>query len=431
MPLFQKNNKRSKLHSLLHRCRIQNFWSKCTLNRTFNSAILYICIAIIFCFLAIFKAHAHAPGQSYLYFQVYDQKVTTRVEITVDDLNQALDLDLPTNRQAKAEEIEPHLQQIQDYINQNLIISHNQQQYPLEYQGYHHFKTGFARFLTFDYQIGNLPEIPSQLDVYYGVLLDIEPKHKNLVVIEHNWDGGIFANESSVSLVFSANSPPQTLDLSSASFFKGFLAVIKIGFLQIFEGTDHILFLIALILPSVLPRENLGGKPVQSFRLAGFYVIKIAIVFGVAHSITLALATLQIVELSTRIVQSIIALSIAIAAVNIIYPLFGSRIWLIIFAFGLFHGFAFAHVLAKLGIVQEYTFWSLFGFNLGIELGQITIIAIVFLILYLLSKQKFYSQFLPKIIAICLIIISMYWFIERAFDVNLHALGWLKNFLNL
>ncbi len=429
---YRKNNK-SNLYlplSLLNNSPKNNIWAKITQNKVLNSIILYISIAILFCLLSILNATAHSPGQSYLFFKIYDQAIETSVEITVEDLNQALNLDLPTNRQAEKEDIEPHLEQIKDYIDKNLTISNNQQQYTLKYQGYSTFKTEFARYLIFDYRIDNLLEIPQKLDVYYGVLLDLKPKHKNLVVIAHNWKTGTFSNESTVSLIFTANSPPQTLDLSSSSLLQGFISVVKLGVLHIWEGIDHILFLIALILPSVLRRDELGWQPVKNFRPAFFYVIKIATAFTIAHSITLALATLKIVEVSSRIVESIIALSIAIAAVDIIYPIFGRRIWLIIFGFGLFHGFGFANVLAELGIVQEHALLSLFGFNLGVELGQIAIIAVVFPLLYLFRQQKLYTKLMLKFGAIFLFVVAIYWLIERAFDVDFNALALVKQIFN-
>ena len=401
------------------KCLKKSICKVLTQNRTLRSIFAQISIAILFCLFLISNATAHSPRQSYLYFKIYDRAIETRVEITVKDLNQALGLDLPGNRRAKAKDIAPHLDQIKEYIDDNLTISRDGQEYTLKFQKYNLFKTTFAQFVTFDYRLDNLEEIPEKLEVYYGVLLDIKPKHKNLVVIEHNWKTGTFANESGVSLIFTPNSQPQTLDLSSASIWRGFLSVVKLGFLHIWEGIDHILFLVALILPAVLRRENYRWQPVQKFRPAFIHIVKIATAFTIAHSITLALATLQILEIPARLVESLIALSIAIAAIDIIYPIFKEKIWLVIFGFGLFHGFGFANVLAELGIVREHALLSLFGFNLGIQLGQIVIIAVVFPILYLLRKQKFYTNFVLKFGTIFLFLIALYWLTERSFDISL------------
>ena len=91
----------------------------------------------------------------------------------------------------------------------------------------------------------------------------------------------------------------------------------------------------------------------------------------------------------------------------------------IIFIFGLFHGFGFAEELAKLNFAGQYTLPLLFGFNLGVEIGQVLIIAIVFPILYFLRKPIFYRRYFIKAGAVLLGITSAYWFIERAFDINI------------
>jgi hypothetical protein len=204
--------------------------------------------------------------------------------------------------------------------------------------------------------------------------------------------------------------------------------MIKSGIWHIWMGFDHILFLLALLLPSVLRFRskdevlpvgvhNNVWKPVERFKAALKNVIKIVTFFTIAHSITLCLAAFQIISLHPRLIESIIAISIALAAIHNIYPLLSRKEWLIAFVFGLFHGFGFASVLAEKGLGGSYLGLSVFGFNLGVEIGQLAIIALVFPILYLLRKTFLY----PKIRvfgSIFLIFISLYWFIERAFGVD-------------
>jgi hypothetical protein len=100
---------------------------------------------------------------------------------------------------------------------------------------------------------------------------------------------------------------------------------------------------------------------------------------------------------------------------------FGRKIWWIVFAFGLFHGFGFASVLGDLGIGGEFLGYTLLAFNVGVELGQVAIVAAVFPVLYLLRKTAFYVSFAMPVSAVLLIIVSTYWFIERAFNVDLPA----------
>jgi len=156
--------------------------------------------------------------------------------------------------------------------------------------------------------------------------------------------------------------------------------------------------------------------------------LKIVTFFTLAHTITLSLAALQIITLPSRVVESIIAFSIGLAAYHNIKPIFRGKDWVIAFIFGLFHGFGFASVLGDIGLKDEFLVYSLLGFNLGVEIGQIAIIAAIFPILYLIRKRAIYS----KIIvfgSIVLILISLYWVIERVFDVNLGIEDYIRRTL--
>ena len=147
-------------------------------------------------------------------------------------------------------------------------------------------------------------------------------------------------------------------------------------------------------------------------------VIKIVTCFTIAHTITLSLAALGIITLPSRLIESVIAISIALAAFHNIRPLVNGKEWIIAFVFGLFHGFGFASVLAEKGIGGDYLVLSLFGFNLGVEIGQLAIIMLIFPVLFLLRKTSFYRIILIVGSAF-LIFMSLYWFTERIFDIEL------------
>jgi len=159
-------------------------------------------------------------------------------------------------------------------------------------------------------------------------------------------------------------------------------------------------------------------EAVDKFKPAFLYIIKIVTFFTIAHSITLALAALGIVELSSRWVETIIALSIALAAFHNIRPIFKHKEWLIAFAFGLFHGFGFASVLGEKGLEGDFMILSLLGFNIGVELGQLLIICMIFPVLFIFRKTKVYPPFI-KYGSMLLILISFYWVVERGLDTDL------------
>ncbi|MEL6140485.1 MAG: HupE/UreJ family protein, partial [Bacteroidota bacterium] len=261
--------------------------------------------------------------------------------------------------------------------------------------------------------------------ITYSPLFEVDKKHRGMLIVEHNWKAGIFENEALVSNIYSPGNIQQSLSLADTSVWKGFWALVKLGIWHIWIGLDHILFLFALILPSVVRRrKNTDGSsswswvPVEDFKSAFWYILKIVTFFTIAHSITLALASLKIINLPSSLVESIIAISIALAAFHNIRPIFKSREWIIAFGFGLFHGFGFASVLGEKGLSGDFMAYSLLGFNLGVEIGQVAIICLIFPVLYLIRKHKAY----PKLInygSILLILISIYWFIERAFGIDL------------
>ena len=398
-----------------------------------RSVINRIIIALITCWLCLTvsghipNAIAHAQGQNYLYFRIGENSISARAEISMEGLNNVLDLGFPKGKTARRKDIKPHLTKIKDYLSDHLKINCQPQTCNLEFQDFSFLNTTFTQFLLVNYEVIGFQTLPDTLQVTYDVILPDDSSHyTNMVLIEENWKTGTFGNESNPLLVFNEPGLTQNIDLTSGSLLQGFTSIVKLGIEHILEGIDHVLFLVALLLPSVVQRRDGRWQPVGKFSTALIYLVKVATVFTIAHSISLCLATLQIVEVPSRLVESVIAASIGLAAIDIFYPIFRRKMWLIIIAFGLFHGFGFAQVLAQLGVTRQHTFLSLFGFNLGIEIGQLAIIAVIFPLLYLIRKQWFYSRYILRGGGGILVVVSLYWLIERAFDVNLQILPTLQ-----
>jgi len=180
------------------------------------------------------------------------------------------------------------------------------------------------------------------------------------------------------------------------------LEYTSLGFTHILpKGLDHILFVLGIFLLS------LRLKPL-------LYQVT---AFTIAHSITLALSLYGVVSLSPSIVEPLIALSIVYVAVeNIVTPeLKPWRVW-VVFAFGLLHGLGFAGVLTELGLPREEFVTALIAFNVGVELGQLTVIALAFLAvgLWFRNKPWYRSRIvIPGSLAIAAT--GLYWTVERVF----------------
>jgi HupE / UreJ protein len=147
-------------------------------------------------------------------------------------------------------------------------------------------------------------------------------------------------------------------------------------------------------------------------------VLRIVTAFTVAHSITLSLATLGWVDLPSRLVEATIAASVVLAALNNVWPFFQGRRWMVAFGFGLIHGFGFASVLADLGLPRDALALALVGFNLGVEAGQLAIVAAFLPWAYALRQGVFYRRVVLWGGSLAIAAIAAAWFVERAFDLE-------------
>lgn len=363
------------------------------------------------------SAEAHQVGQSYLYLQVYEQSFTGRFEIALVNLNPALGLT------GTPEEITPdnwadHVEFLQAYYLDKVQLSAGGQPLSIEFTEPHFLGT-VSQFVTLSFDISGHDGVPERLDVNYEVLFDEDPEHRGFLIIESNWATGTFANESGISLVFSPDDRASSIDLTSRNRWRGFVAVVGLGIEHIWEGIDHILFLVALLLPAVMRREDGKWQPIERFTPALINVVKIVTAFTVAHSITLSLAALGVIELPGTLVEVIIAGSIAIAAADILFPIFRGRVWLVVLGFGFFHGFGFAGALSEMGVFGDHLWLPLLAFNLGVEIGQVVIVAILFPILFLLRKFWVYPKAIMPLGAVLLIVMSLVWVAERSLDFSL------------
>jgi hypothetical protein len=252
---------------------------------------------------------------------------------------------------------------------------------------------------------------PRVLQVNYRLFFDLDPQHKGLLKLD--------ANGLTHTAVFGVARPEQRFDLARASRVGQFLDYAREGVLHIWGGSDHLLFLLSLLLPAVLVRQEGAWRPVYSLRPAFIEVFKIVTAFTLAHSITLSLATLGVVTPPSRWVESAIAGSVLIAALGNIVAFAERRRWAIAFAFGLIHGFGFAAVLSDLGLPRQSLLLGLVGFNLGVEAGQILIVACFLPVAFSLRATWFYRRITLVGGSLVIAAIAGLWFTERAFNISL------------
>ncbi len=249
--------------------------------------------------------------------------------------------------------------------------------------------------------------------VAYSLLFDLDPQHRGLL--------NFVEDGESRSVVFSVDRPRQVLGGNTGGPLAQFAAYVHEGLWHIWLGFDHILFLLSLLLPAVLVRRDGKWSAVNDFRGAFWDVAKIVTAFTLAHSITLTLAALGVVSLPSRWVESAIALSVVLAALNNVFPVVNRGRWMAAFAFGLLHGFGFAGALADLGLPAGSLALSLAGFNIGVELGQLAIVALFLPAAFALRTTWAYRRVVLAGGSAIIASIAGVWLVERAFDVALFA----------
>ena len=170
----------------------------------------------------------------------------------------------------------------------------------------------------------------------------------------------------------------------------GFASIFRLGMWHIAEGTDHLLFLLTLLLPAPLLVLGSRWAGFAGVRHSVFRTLRVVTAFTIGHSITLALAALGLVRVPSRPIEVLIAVSIFVSALHAICPLFPGREAGIAAFFGLIHGLAFAVTLAELGLGRWERVASILAFNLGIETMQLIVVAATMPSLVLLSGTRAY-----------------------------------------
>jgi hydrogenase/urease accessory protein HupE len=237
----------------------------------------------------------------------------------------------------------------------------------------------------------NIEHKPEKLVVEYNMFLDdSDPSHANFASIKMNGE------QQEKILSFES----REIEIGEVSFFQTTKQFIVLGLEHIFTGYDHILFVISLLI---------GAKTIH-------HIFMLVTAFTIAHSITLALATFEIILLPSRFVESAIALSIVyIALINIFNKDSKHQPWLA-FGFGLIHGFGFAGILSEMKLDPTQMATSLFSFNIGIEIGQLLIVSIAFPIILWIKKItiKPIKWVIPST-SVAILAFGLVWFIQRAF----------------
>lgn len=389
------------------------------------------------------SAQAHNLDTSYARFKVSKEAIECKFTFDLLSLVRMIpNFDSNVDRQISVSELAAHSSEVYEYLRKAVRFEINGkaedfgQAQPVHFppdvgdsipeQDYHaatslvHF--GFRKSLT---------QAPGDFWVHFDLFRELSDLHSVLGAIEHEgeeyeilfryyepdylFDTGYAPDplampqrESSNDLAANStlNSTLKTTNKASSrsnintNRWQQFGSFIRLGVEHIFLGFDHILFLLSLIV-------------VCRFR----ELVKIVTSFTLAHSITLVLATLEVIQLPSRIVETAIAATIVYVAIENFWIKETKYRWMLTFCFGLIHGFGFAGVLRELSLPTQGLVRSLVGFNVGVELGQLVIVLALFPILTFVTKMK-YRLYVQNTISAMIALCGFCWFFDRAFGID-------------
>lgn len=357
-------------------------------------------------------ALAHRPSDSFLLLDLRGETVSGRWDIALRDLQQLLGLDVNGDLAITWGELKAARTAVVEHALGRLSLRSGAGACALtvtDLRVIRHAGNGYAALVL----AGDCPTMAG-LILNYGLLFQENPDHRGFLRVRHG------AGETTA--VLSPDASVLNLAPGATSAWDTARHFWREGVWHIWIGFDHILFLLALLLPTVLWWEAGRWRRADSFRLVLLRVCGIVTAFTVAHSLTLAVATLGWWVPPARWVESIIAATVVLAALNNLYPLVRIRTWRVAFFLGLIHGFGFAGVLGELGLPTQALVLALASFNLGVETGQLAIVLVVLPVAYGLRGTAFYRHGVLRGGSLVTALIAGIWLLERSLAIGLPGL---------
>jgi hypothetical protein len=357
-------------------------------------AVAALLLALLLAGLGIPAAEAHQQSTSFTTITLTPGHLGAEISFRPSDLVQAFGFDRNGDQRIDAGELAAGTARMSGYIASHVRLGADFQALTLTPRGSQLSTDDAGKDLcAFSFE-ATLAALPGEISLHVDFSDRLGKAHVNLTKV--------LAGSRVQQDVLAPDDPPKRFPVTGTPPLGAQLAqFVRLGIEHIFLGYDHICFLLALII--------LGGRLRD--------LIKIVTAFTIAHSFTLILAALQVVHLPSRLIESGIAISIAYVATENFFLRRADHRWLLTFCFGLVHGFGFANVLHDLGLPTRGLVPSLLAFNVGVEIGQLCIVLLLFPITLWLSRQRFQRPVVLTVSSLILLL-AIGWFVERAFGLS-------------
>ncbi|MBL8251820.1 MAG: HupE/UreJ family protein [Candidatus Competibacter sp.] len=353
-------------------------------------------------------AFAHKPSDSYLSLTPREGGWHARWDIALRDLEYAISLDQNGDGAITWGELRARETAVIDYALAHLSVGSSDGVCDSRANTLQVVEHGDGAYAALNFVLRCPTGGAQTLD--YQLFFSLDPSHRGLLRVD--------APTGTETAVLSPAQSRRMLNAAPVGGWQQFVNYWEEGVWHIWIGFDHILFLLALLLPAVLWRENGRWRPAPALRGVLADTAAIVTAFTLAHSLTLTLAVLGVVDLPSRLVESVIAFTVVLAALNNLFPVVTTRRWLLAFALGLIHGFGFAGVLRELGLPEDALALALAGFNLGVETGQLAIVAAALPLAFASRQTWLYRRLALPAGSAAVTLLALLWCLERGLNVN-------------
>lgn len=363
--------------------------------------------------LASLPAEGHKPSDAYLRLELMpDGQHRGSIDLALRDLDQALGLDGDGDGLVTWGELKARHGAIEAYLLPRLQMSTERGDCllePAEHLVDEH-TDGVYAVLRFALAC---PAGAVVLEVAYALFFDLDPTHRGLLSIEQ---------DDQVTTAILSPERPRVRLKTGGPFGAAAGAFFGLGIEHLLFGFDHLLFLIVLLLPAAHRRVDGRWQPLECWRSAAIDLVKVLSAFTVAHGLSLTLAMTGLIDLPDRLVESLIALTIGLAALDNLWPWLPEQRWRTAFGFGLIHGLGFASALGPMDLPVLDFGLALLGFNLGIEVAQLAVGLPLLLLVFPVRRQLVYRRGLLPLGSAAALALAGVWFTERAFALRLVAI---------
>lgn len=348
---------------------------------------LALVLAVVAAILGSSPADAHKTNLTIGQIVVDGAELRYRLHVSAHDL--AVVLDIPTDLVAPvpAQRFSEHRDLLIEYLDEKLAVTGDGRRCPHTGLDVDYAKLPDEVVLALVFRCASAP---SQIHIAYRLFFGVDPGHRALGTI----DAGRGPEEYLLDRAFADIEVSVAEPGPSLASFGRF---VRLGIEHILAGLDHVLFVAALLL---------GGGSFLA-------LVRVVTAFTLAHSLTLSLAWFGVLDLPSRPVEILIAASVAYVAIENALSRGASHRWLVAFGFGLVHGLGFFGVLRELDLAREHAVATLLGFNLGVEIGQLAIVAVIYPLVVWIMAQR-WSRRATVSASLVILAVALLWIFERA-----------------